>query len=407
MAELPVKNVLRKIKIAGVVYAEHLKTNAGQVIETADLKVMTAAERTKLAGIEAEANKYSLPTATASVLGGVKIGTNIDITNGVISVKTADASNLGIVKIGTNINVSAGTISVATANGSTLGLAKAGTNVSVTNGEINVADANGATKGVVRITDSYLDIYSDMALSQKGANNLYKLIQNLQSPIDFVKSITIEIDNTFTSVIDVTEWLNSMDGPFAGYFANFPLRPGHAILINNTAPANTAFKYVPVEYIGNPEAPYYESISTKGYWLWIYDGSYWIPSIDFPELPSADYTGANESAMVEGLITKSMLWKLKGIADGATKVEASGTAGYIKVNGADVKVFTRDNLPIVQTYADGSATSITSEAAVLQAYNDAVAYAAGELDKKQSKIVFTSDSAVVPANDGDIVIYYV
>lgn len=42
----------------------------------------TTPEKNKLAAIEAEANKYVLPAATASVLGGVKIGSNITLANG-------------------------------------------------------------------------------------------------------------------------------------------------------------------------------------------------------------------------------------------------------------------------------------------------------------------------------------
>ena len=41
----------------------------------------TTAEKTKLAGIAEGANAYTLPTATASVLGGVKIGANIAVAN--------------------------------------------------------------------------------------------------------------------------------------------------------------------------------------------------------------------------------------------------------------------------------------------------------------------------------------
>lgn len=40
----------------------------------------TTEEKTKLAGIAAEANKYELPVATASVLGGVKVGKNLTIS---------------------------------------------------------------------------------------------------------------------------------------------------------------------------------------------------------------------------------------------------------------------------------------------------------------------------------------
>ena len=47
----------------------------------------TTAEKTKLAGIDAGANNYTLPTATASALGGIKVGANlaIDSSTGVLS----------------------------------------------------------------------------------------------------------------------------------------------------------------------------------------------------------------------------------------------------------------------------------------------------------------------------------
>lgn len=45
----------------------------------------TSAEKSKLAGIAAGANAYSLPTASSTTLGGVKIGSNLTISNGVIS----------------------------------------------------------------------------------------------------------------------------------------------------------------------------------------------------------------------------------------------------------------------------------------------------------------------------------
>lgn len=46
----------------------------------------TTAEKNKLAGIAANANAYSLPIASATVLGGIKVGNNLTISNdGVLS----------------------------------------------------------------------------------------------------------------------------------------------------------------------------------------------------------------------------------------------------------------------------------------------------------------------------------
>ena len=58
----------------------------------------TTPEKNKLAAIEAEANKYVLPAATASALGGVKIGSNITLANGgTISITKANVTSaLGV-----------------------------------------------------------------------------------------------------------------------------------------------------------------------------------------------------------------------------------------------------------------------------------------------------------------------
>lgn len=48
--------------------------------------------------------KYTLPSATSSDLGGVKIGDNISISNGIISISDASTSVKGVVKLDSSIN---------------------------------------------------------------------------------------------------------------------------------------------------------------------------------------------------------------------------------------------------------------------------------------------------------------
>ena len=60
---------------------------------------MSAAMAAKLNGISEGANNYTLPTATASVLGGVKIGSNININSDVISVNNASTTQKGVVQL--------------------------------------------------------------------------------------------------------------------------------------------------------------------------------------------------------------------------------------------------------------------------------------------------------------------
>ena len=53
----------------------------------------TTAEKNKLAGIAAGANAYSLPTASSSVLGGVKTGSNITNSSGTISITKGNVTD--------------------------------------------------------------------------------------------------------------------------------------------------------------------------------------------------------------------------------------------------------------------------------------------------------------------------
>ena len=55
----------------------------------------TNEEKAKLGGVEANANNYTLPDASASVKGGVTVGTNVDVSGGKISVKNGTTNQKG------------------------------------------------------------------------------------------------------------------------------------------------------------------------------------------------------------------------------------------------------------------------------------------------------------------------
>ena len=59
---------------------------SGKGLSTNDF---TAAYKSKLDGIANNANNYSLPTASSSTLGGVKVGSGLSISNGVLSVSSS------------------------------------------------------------------------------------------------------------------------------------------------------------------------------------------------------------------------------------------------------------------------------------------------------------------------------
>ena len=117
-------------------------------------------------------SSYTLPTATSSTLGGVKIGSNITVNSGTISISkinvtnalgytppttdtkytlpNATSSTLGGVKIGSNITVSSGTISLTKANvTSALGYTPPTTDTKYT-----LPTANSSTLGGVKLSDS-------------------------------------------------------------------------------------------------------------------------------------------------------------------------------------------------------------------------------------------------------------
>ena len=114
------------------------------------------------------AQEYSLPTASSTTLGGVKIGSGININNGVISAQeyslpTATADTKGGVKIGSGINVTTdGTISaqeysLPTASATVKGGIKVGTNLAM-NGEVlnntyTLPTATSSVLGGVKIGD--------------------------------------------------------------------------------------------------------------------------------------------------------------------------------------------------------------------------------------------------------------
>lgn len=68
-------------------YIKNKPSNASQSVAG----LMSPADKQKLDGITAGANNYSLPTASSTTLGGVKVGSGLNISNGVLSV----SSNVG------------------------------------------------------------------------------------------------------------------------------------------------------------------------------------------------------------------------------------------------------------------------------------------------------------------------
>lgn len=93
---------------------------SGKQLSTEDY---TTEEKTKLSGIDDNANNYTLPAATTTTLGGIIVGDrlSIDSTGKLVATYTytlpkASSTVLGGVKIGSNITNADGTISLTKAN---------------------------------------------------------------------------------------------------------------------------------------------------------------------------------------------------------------------------------------------------------------------------------------------------
>jgi hypothetical protein len=81
--------------------------------------LMTHEDKAKLDGIDENANAYTLPTASDTVLGGIKVGTRLTITEGVLSaddqsytLPNATTTTLGGMIVGNGLSVTGGEVEV-------------------------------------------------------------------------------------------------------------------------------------------------------------------------------------------------------------------------------------------------------------------------------------------------------
>ena len=130
----------------------------------------TTTLKNKLNGIEANANNYSLPTSSSSVLGGIKIGSNLSIdSDGVVSATNTTYSDVTTTTHGlmtasdkvklNGIESNANNYSLPIAGSSTLGGVKVGTNLSInSSGVLSATDttysnATTSVSGLMSATD--------------------------------------------------------------------------------------------------------------------------------------------------------------------------------------------------------------------------------------------------------------
>lgn len=126
----------------------------------------------KLNGIEAGANKYVLPTASSSVLGGVKVGSTLAIANGVLNLKSgiATAGTYTKVTVDTYGRVTAGT-TLAASDIPTLAISKISGLQTALDGKANTDGSNATGTWGISITGSSRRLYQ-APLTNEDLNDL-------------------------------------------------------------------------------------------------------------------------------------------------------------------------------------------------------------------------------------------
>ena len=164
---------------------------------------------------------YTLPAATSSTLGGVKIGSNITVSGGTISISKSNVTNalgytppttdtkytlptasvwtLGGVKIGSNITENSGTISLTKANvTSALGYTPPTTDTKYT-----LPTGNASTLGGVRLSDSVSSTSSTnggIAATPKAVKDAYDAS---------TEWVSLSVSSVYTVKSGITMWANT------------------------------------------------------------------------------------------------------------------------------------------------------------------------------------------------------
>ena len=186
--------------------ADKVDAVSGKGLSTNDY---TDAEKTKLAGIATGANNYTLPTASASVKGGIMVGSGLSITDGVLSagaytLPTAGSDTKGGVKIGSRLTMTGEVLSadVQSDNNFTNTLKSKLDGIAEGANNYSLPTAAAGTLGGVKV-GSGLSISSGV-LSVSAISNASASAAGLMSAADFSKLAAFGAANTYALKTDIT-----------------------------------------------------------------------------------------------------------------------------------------------------------------------------------------------------------
>lgn len=180
-----------------VLVLEKTKVNKveGKGLSTNDY---TTPEKNKLAAIEAEANKYVLPAATASALGGVKIGSNITLADGgTISITKANVTSaLGVDPTTTYVKKAGDTMTGALTNSSTISGSKLISTVSTGTAPIQVSSTTLCTNLNADMVDGYevSNFNTDSVSIKRSINSV-----NQSNAENWIKLCTLPLTSQVTT----------------------------------------------------------------------------------------------------------------------------------------------------------------------------------------------------------------
>jgi len=176
---------------------------------TANASLMLPGDKAKLDGIAAGANNYSLPTASASTLGGVKVGANLSIDGaGVLS---ATSSGLSAINASSLLGNNTGSSAVPVA----LDVTTVKTMLSLNNLD-NTSDASKpistATQSALNLKQNIANLSNNIAVDA-GSTTMYPSVAAIKGYVD--SQVSAGLPNASTTALGIIQLAGDLAGTAA------------------------------------------------------------------------------------------------------------------------------------------------------------------------------------------------
>ena len=201
-------------------------------------------------GITANADNISLDTATASALGGVKIGSRITIASGVISadVQTANDFTTTLKNKLDGIASSANNYSLPTETASVLGGVKVGSNLTISNGVLS------GTANTQRSNEEIRDLVADVMVGNATHTGISAVDDDSGNGVDLVNAYN-HYSATYTNATSISVGGDTMQ---IGFPANITLYDSAGKVVYAETEQNTSSGDLSIT--GLPSGTYYLSV---------------------------------------------------------------------------------------------------------------------------------------------------